>query len=111
MGVFSWLFRVYCGVDEFGNKYYESNKKDYLGRRRRYVIYNGLAEASKVPAEWHGWLHYYSDDVGCIDHVNKKSWWKDHLPNLTGTKYRYDPRGGKGARTKTYSAWTPARND
>ncbi len=27
------------------------------GRERRWVIYNGANDASRVPAEWHGWLH------------------------------------------------------
>ena len=34
----------------------------YDARKRRWVIYNGYAEASKVPPDWHGWLHYTFDE-------------------------------------------------
>ena len=39
------------GADEFGNRYYESKKPRSHGRKSRYVIFNGKAEASKVPAD------------------------------------------------------------
>ena len=32
-----------------------------MRRRKRWVIYNGVVEASRVPADWHGWLHYTND--------------------------------------------------
>ena len=51
----------YVGADDTGNKYYEERKASLEGRKRRYVIYNGYAEPSKVPAEWHGWLHHTFD--------------------------------------------------
>ena len=28
---------------------------------RRWVIYKNLAEASQIPPEWHGWMHYLVD--------------------------------------------------
>ena len=37
------------GEDEQGNRYYEERRASLEGRKRRYVIYSGLAEASKVP--------------------------------------------------------------
>ena len=50
------------GEDEWGNTYYEQREgKGPLGKPRRWVIYNGVAEASKVPPEWHAWLHYTVD--------------------------------------------------
>ena len=39
----------YVGEDEFGNKYYEQKKSS---NPRRWVVYNGIVEASKVPAHW-----------------------------------------------------------
>ena len=52
------------GEDEAGNSYYETidRRFDYDGRNRRFVIYNGYADASKVPADWHGWLHHTFDE-------------------------------------------------
>jgi len=50
----------FVGEDDYGNRYFE-DRRTSLGDRnyhRRYVIYNGLAEPSKVPADWHGWLHH-----------------------------------------------------
>ena len=43
---------VFIGEDDFGNRYYEAkdNRDSYDARKRRWVIYNGYAEASKVPA-------------------------------------------------------------
>ena len=40
------------GEDHLGNVYYR-NADD----SRRWVIFNGEAEASRVPTEWFGWLH------------------------------------------------------
>ena len=56
---------VFVGKDELGNSYYEAkdDRDSYdKGRKRRWVVYNGYAEASKVPADWHGWLHYTFDE-------------------------------------------------
>ena len=54
----------FVGDDEFGNRYYrtKNGKVDpTLGFERRWVIYNGVAEASRVPPSWHGWLHHTVD--------------------------------------------------
>jgi NADH:ubiquinone oxidoreductase subunit len=81
------------GEDGFGNKYYED--KDRIGpagKPRRWVIYNGEAEASKVPPEWHGWLHYIFDEPPGHDY-QAKSWQKPHVENRTGTPGAYRPAG------------------
>ena len=56
------------GKDDIGNRYYVQRKGvGPLGVPRRWVIYKNLAEASKVPPEWHGWMHYtgrYAADRG-----------------------------------------------
>ena len=51
------------GEDEMGNRYFETVEKryDYDGRNRRFVIYKGYADASKVSPDWHGWLHHTFD--------------------------------------------------
>ena len=46
------------GRDSFGNRYYEERRARPGKPPRRYVRYNGMIEASKVPADWHGWLHH-----------------------------------------------------
>ena len=40
------------GIDEFGNKYYSNSKG------KRWVIYKNDIEASKIPPEWHSWIHF-----------------------------------------------------
>jgi NADH:ubiquinone oxidoreductase subunit len=50
--VWTKLYGEFVGTDELGNRYYRTRggKIDpTLGFERRWVIYNGLAEASKVP--------------------------------------------------------------
>lgn len=96
---------VLVGHDQFGNKYYTDRKN-----KRRWVLYKGIDEASKVPAEWHGWLHY-THERPLVS--NELSWQKHHLPNLTGTKYRYLPAAHnlRGAERKPvplhYQPWQP----
>ncbi|MGQ0741740.1 MAG: NADH:ubiquinone oxidoreductase subunit NDUFA12 [Alphaproteobacteria bacterium] len=101
------FFGRLVGRDTFGNRYYESRKG------RRWVIYAGTVEASRVPPEWHGWLHYTFKDPPTVLPPRLKPWEKDHLPNLTGTPEAYYPEGSlwaKGQRppaTGDYEAWRP----
>jgi len=112
------LYTKFCGKlvgqDEFGNKYYVAKReKNAIGKHKRWVVYNGVVEPSKVPAIWHGWLHYTSDMLPNETSHVKYSWLKRHLPNLTGTKFAYLPaghinQGGKRAKTTAdYQAWNP----
>ncbi len=110
----TWLHGQYVGKDEFGNRYFQQRKPPKTTRRRRWVIYRGAAEASKVPPSWHGWLHYTVDQPPIEGQAIKNhKWQKDHLPNLTGTQGRYLPsghalRGGeRAANTADYVPWKP----
>lgn len=109
----TWLFGEQVGTDEFGNRYYRSRRAPLHGRERRWVVYNGLDEASKVPPEWHAWLHHTVRQPLTEQATVAKPWQKDHLPNLTGTVYAYRPqghefRGGKRAKgTGDYEPWRP----
>lgn len=106
---------VFIGADDFGNKYYEAKdaSDSYDGRKRRWVIYDGYAEASKVPAEWHGWLHYTFDEPPTREPLLRRAWEKDHQPNLSGTIHAWRPKGSltrggeRAAATGDYEAWTP----
>ena len=90
------------GADEFGNQYF-LNK-----RGKRFVIYNGIAEASKIPAQWHGWMHYNSDVAPIEINTHKFAWQKIHLPNLTGTKGAYFPKNSIQKNTScSYESWKP----
>jgi len=101
------------GADEQGNRYYQERKPSLDGRPRRWVIYNGVAEASRVPPDWHGWLHHTFDEPPTVAPFKVKAWEQPHQPNLTGTARAYRPagslaRGGHRAKaTGDYEAWTP----
>ena len=89
------------GTDDQGNEYYQEK-----GGHRRWVIYkNGPVEASRVPAEWHGWLHYTVDALPSEQNVTAKAWEKEHVPNLTGTAQAYAPK--KPRSEPDYEAWQP----
>ncbi|MGR3493101.1 MAG: NADH-ubiquinone oxidoreductase subunit NDUFA12 family protein, partial [Shimia sp.] len=79
--------------------------------KRRWVIYNGLAEASRVSPEWHGWLHHTWDKPPSEVAVPNKPWEKEHRPNLTGTSKAYAPAGSlrrvEPEPRRDYDAWSP----
>ena len=106
--IYTRLFGESVGTDPFGNRYFR-RKAAKGGREKRWVVYNGKAEPSKVPAEWHGWLHYTPSERTSHRHA----WEKEHLPNLTGTAGAYVPpghllRGGqRDASTSDYESWKP----
>jgi NADH:ubiquinone oxidoreductase subunit len=103
----------FVGKDEQGNQYFEEKRPSLDGRKRRWVIYHGLAEASRVPPDWHGWLHHTFEEPPTIAPLKKKAFEKPHRPNLTGTIHAYRPpgslaRGGERApATGDYEAWKP----
>jgi len=59
--LFSGAKRI--GVDQFGNKYYRAKPLKGYKYDRRWVIYKGAPEASKIPPEWHGWIHHQTDVI------------------------------------------------
>jgi NADH:ubiquinone oxidoreductase subunit len=110
--LFTLLRGQLIGMDEFGNRYYQDRKAVAGQRRKRWVMYRGTAEASRVPARWHRWLHYITDKSP-RDNKPLYSWEKPHLPNLTGTIHAYVPEGHmrKGGRryqvSADYEPWQP----
>ena len=102
----TWRKGRFVGSDEAGNRYYT----DKTGKRR-WVIYNGVAEASAIPPGWHGWMHHRQDDPPAA--YQPREWEKPHEPNLTGTPLAYRPPGSiLRARPQTpgdsdYEPWTP----
>ncbi len=104
--LFTWRKGIRVGEDAEGNIFYR-NKDD----SRRWVIYNGEAEASRVGPEWHGWLHHTWDKPPTEAPLPKKGWEKPHLENLTGTPAAYVPPGSilrpNPAPRRDYEAWQP----
>ena len=108
----TWRLGSRVGEDEFGNVYYEGGT-DSEGRTRRWVIYDGYSETSKVPPGWHGWIHHRVDVPPVDDNYQPHTWQKPHEANATGTPAAYRPKGSVlsgGSRpqvTGDYDAWTP----
>ena len=100
------------GQDSLGNVYYEGGR-DTNGQPRRWVIYSGSNDASRVPPEWFGWLHHQIDDLPDRALPPQRVWQKPSTPNLTGTNDAYRPSGAleaggrRAAATGDYEAWTP----
>ena len=114
--LWTWRFGESVGEDEQGNRYFRTRggKIDpTLGFERRWVVYNGYAEATKVPPSWHGWLHHTVDRPPTEESYTPREWQKPHIPNMTGTPAAYRPSGStlaSGRRPKAtgdYQPWTP----
>jgi len=102
----TWRKGVKVGEDSAGNIFYRDK-----GDRRRWVIFNGEVEASRVSAEWHGWLHRTWDEPPTERPLPKKSWEIDHKPNVTGSLASYKPSGSIKRpdikERRDYEAWRP----
>lgn len=112
--LYTWLRGAEVGSDQFGNRYFRDKAGARRGpREKRWVLYNGEAEASKVPPEWHAWLHHIVKDPPPPGGPPKRPWQKEHIPNLTGTAEAYRPpghdyKGGRRAHaTGDYEPWVP----
>lgn len=112
--LFTWRQGVLVGRDDHGNRYFRQRAGvGPLGVPRRWVIYQDLADASKVPPEWHGWLHHTVDDAPTSSTYVAKPWQKPHVMNMTGTPQAWRPKGSilsPGVRPKAtgdYKAWKP----
>lgn len=106
--LFTWRKGEFVGEDDCGNRYYRERKGT-----RRWVVYRDLAEASKVPSEWYGWLHHTVDEPPTVQEYQPRRWEMPHSPNLTGTPDAYRPRGStlvpgdRPPATGDYEAWRP----
>ena len=97
---------IKVGEDDQGNVFYRT--KD---GKRRWVIYNGESEASRISPDWHGWLHFTWDEPPTKAALKHKPWEKPHQENLTGTSMAYAPAGSirraHPIERQDYEAWSP----
>ena len=127
LGTMLWAKRAgaqHVGTDTHGNRYFRAaprkapNAKgrpngSYTQAEKRWVIYNGPNDASRVPSEWHGWLHGSYDGVPESYLPPPHVWEVDYTPNSTGTADAYLPRGAlqrggnRAPTTGDYEAWSP----
>lgn len=106
--LFTWRNGERVGTDSLGNVYYQA-KKD----KRRWVIYNGSNDASRIPPDWYSWMHHQIEELPDEALPPVPKFLKDAQPNRTGTAEAYRPsgaleRGGqRAAASGDYQAWTP----
>ena len=82
------------------------NKSD----SKRWVLYKGDVDSSKVPPEWNGWLRYTSNEIPTLQ--KKYTWEKDHIKNQTGTINSYYPsasilKNPHDKKRSEYEQWSP----
>ena len=113
----TWRHGEFVGTDEFGNRYYQTKggKKDpALGFVRRWVIYKGEADASRIPPGWYGWMLQKWDVPPTEDAAYvPREWERPHLPNQTGTPFAHRPSGSilrpepRAKAMDGYQPWSP----
>lgn len=115
MGLLIRLKGHMVGKDEQGNRYYEERFLFSKPNRppRRWIWYKNKPDASKIPATWHGWLHFTHEEALT---TTPFIWQKSHQSNPTGTGSAYHPEGslchvGKAKDFTRYHAWTPATDE
>ena len=107
--IFSRRHGEEAGRDEAGNIYFRHRKDP----RRRWVIYQGANDSSRVPPGWNAWLRGTIDEVPDKALPPRRAFEKPALANPTGTAATYRPsgslaRGGvRPATTGDYQPWTP----
>jgi len=104
--IFTWRNGQKVGEDDQGNTYYQTRDG-----ARRWVIFNGEAEASRVSPDWHGWLHHTYEESPADRPLPHKAWEKPHQANMTGTMAAYAPTGSlrqaQPTERRDYEAWSP----
>jgi NADH:ubiquinone oxidoreductase subunit len=97
------------GRDEAGNVYFQHKNNP----ARRWVIYAGANDGSRVPPGWQSWLRGTIDELPGKGLPPRRAWELEPEPNLTGSADAWRPSGSlraegqRAATTGDYSAWTP----
>ena len=111
--IYTWIYGSLVGEDALGNRYYCNSKNFEDSTSKRWVIFNGEIEASKIPPHWHAWLHK-TVNIPPINYSHKYQWQKKTEPNLTGTSKAYFPNSQYLTKLKNckkvdieYEKWQP----
>jgi NADH dehydrogenase len=97
----TFFFGILVGIDVSKYKYYVDNKD------KRWVIFNSEVEATKIPPEWHAWIHHLIKDTPTKADFSKYDWQKDHEENKTGTEEAYNPNKYRPQTKADYESWRP----
>jgi NADH:ubiquinone oxidoreductase subunit len=97
------------GRDDAGNRYFKHRKDP----ARRWVIYQGNNDSSRVPPGWNAWLRGTIDGLPEAELPPRRPFEQPAQANPTGTFAAFRPGGSLGrdgvrpAATGDYQAWTP----
>jgi len=97
------------GKDEAGNVYFRDKKNP----ARRWVIYEGSNDGSRVPPAWQMWLKGTIEDLPEKALPPIRKFQQTPTANLTGTMAAFRPDGALGsgkvrpASTGDYEPWIP----
>lgn len=92
------------GTDAFGNQYFQHK---HPKNTKKWVVYNGINDPSKIPVNWYMWLHSNIKDE---PKENLSSW----QPNVTQTPFAFKGTNSieniEPNRSNNYSKWVPKTN-
>ena len=104
--LWSWRHGQEVARDDLGNVYYR-NADD----SRRWVFYPGDNDASRVPPEWHGWLHFTIQQPPSLVPLTRRAWEKAPKHNMTGSDEAFFRKGSLRRADvvpeSDYEAWSP----
>ncbi len=98
-----------AGRDEAGNVYFQHRKDP----ARRWVIYDGANDSSRVPPGWNAWLRGTIPEVPDKALPERRAFEQKPQANITGTDDAFRPSGSlarsgvRPAATGDYQAWKP----
>ena len=97
------------GRDDEGNVYFQHRRDP----TRRWVIYHGSNDSSRVPPGWNAWLRGTIGDIPGNALPDRRTFEQPPQANATGTMVAYRPEGSMGSKgvrpaaTGDYQAWKP----
>ena len=62
--IYTLIIGKFVGEDEFGNKYYSDSKG-----KKRWVIYKKRVESTKIPPNWHSWIHFQTKNKPNLNQI------------------------------------------
>ena len=98
-----------AGRDAAGNIYFRHRKDP----ARRWVIYDGANDSSRVPPGWNAWLRGTIADVPDKALPERRAFEQPPQANITGTDDAFRPSGSltrsgvRPAASGDYQAWKP----
>ena len=67
------LFGKFVGKDSFGNKYYQNRGG------KRWVVYSGEIEATKISSDWYSWIHHINNKIEKSKDIKKYTQQQEHF--------------------------------